>query len=230
MLLPCCTGFALELEVGCCTPPPELRSDAKPDPDPVLESPGAVGSVDVIIPALEFEFGSALAVTLATPPPLLRPEYKNPPMPVSVGAIVMVLVPTTRTELPAPVPTSVSVSVPKLTDMPLMVTAGPLGERVLPPTMRKGGEDMRSGRYSGGVVGEGETRVGKVMLCADGAPGSLTIRTRPTGGAKFEGALIGLMTERETTVSSDSVIAGEPGRSVIGGPVGGVKTRDEAEG
>ena len=26
------------------------------------------------------------------------------------------------------------------------------------------------------------------------------------------------------------VMAGEPGRSVIGGPVGGVKTKDEAEG
>lgn len=68
-----------------------------------------------------------------------------------------------------------------------------------------------------------------MMVCADGVVGAL-MRTDPMGGKAGLAGLAGLAGARETTVPSGKVIAGEPGRRVIGGPVGGVKTRDEADG
>ena len=79
---------------------------------------------------------------------------------------------------------------------------------------------------------EGGGWVGKVMRWGDGAPGVLIMRT---GGAAAAATLeadgeFGVAGEREMMVPPGRVTAGEPWRIVMGGPLEGVKTRDEAEG
>lgn len=100
--------------MGCCgiPPPPELGRDV--EFDPVLNSVVRVDRT-VPVPRLESRFEYALSVALSTASlsPRLSPEYKNPPIPVAVGAMVIVLVPTTRMVVSTPVP--VPELVPKLT-------------------------------------------------------------------------------------------------------------------
>lgn len=186
--------------------------------------------------------------------PLLPPSssalYRYPPIPVAVGASMMVLLPITRIEL----------LVPRLIGMPpLAVVAGAPGVRVmLLSTMMTRASEMRIGifleevdivdRTEVGVAGlPGEGPLVRVIVRAVEAPVLLIMRARGaapegegtlgkvivcaieapallmirTGGAA-PGCVGGSAGERETIVPPGRVCAAEPGRIVTGEPVSGV--------